>query len=61
MEAEFRRKNHNLEDALRKRYEEWRGELEKRDRYGLNSMAHCKESFQLMTYEQVNNIALVIG
>ena len=46
-------------DALKKRDEEWRAELEKRDLYWLNSMAHCKQSFRLMTYEQVNNRALL--
>ena len=55
MEAELRRRDQNLDDALRKRDEERRAELEKRDQYWLNSMAHYKQSFRLMTYEQVNN------
>ena len=48
-----------MEDALRKKNEEWRAELEKKDQYWLNSMAHYKKSFRLMTYEQVNNRAFL--
>ena len=59
LEAELKRRDQNLEDALRKRDEEWRDELEKRDKYWLNSMRHMKQSFQLMTYEQVNNKAFL--
>ena len=33
--------------------------LESRDRDWLNSLDHCKESLTLMTYEQVNNRALM--
>ena len=33
--------------------------LESRDRDWLNSLDHCKESLRLMTYEQVNNRALM--
>ena len=55
MEAELRRRDQNLEDALRKRDEEWKGEFEKSDQYWLNSIGHIKQSFRLMTYEQVNN------
>ena len=33
--------------------------LESRDKNWLNSMAHCEESFRLMTYEQVNNRTLL--
>ena len=33
--------------------------LELRDRDWLNSLAHCKESFRLMTQEQVNNMTLL--
>ena len=33
--------------------------LESRDRDGLNNLQHCKESFRLMTYEQVNNRTLL--
>ena len=33
--------------------------LESRDKNWLNSMTHCKESFCLMTYEQVNNRTLL--
>ena len=29
--------------------------LESRDKNWFNSLAHCKESFRLMTYDQVNN------
>ena len=29
--------------------------LESRDRDWLNSLEHCKQSFRLMTYEQINN------
>ena len=29
--------------------------LESRDQNWLNSLAHCKQSFRLMTYEHVNN------
>ena len=59
MEAELRKRDHNLEDALRQRDKEWRGELENRDQYWLNSMGHMKQSFRLMTYEQVNNRAFL--
>ena len=59
MESEFRRRDQNLEDALRKRDEERRGELETRDQYWLNSIGHMKQSFRLMTYEQVNNRAFL--
>ena len=53
-EVELRRRDQNMEDTLKKRDEEWRAKLEKRDQYWLNSMTHCKKSFRLMTYEQVN-------
>ena len=33
--------------------------LESRDRDWLNSLMHCKESFRLMTHEQVNNRTLM--
>ena len=33
--------------------------LESRDKNWLNSLVHCKESFCLMTYEQVNNRTLL--
>ena len=33
--------------------------LESRDNNWLNSLAYCKESFRLMTYEQVNNMTLL--
>ena len=33
--------------------------LESRDNNWLNSLAHCKKSFCLMTYEQVNNMTLL--
>ena len=33
--------------------------LESRDKNWLNSLAHCKQSFLLMTYEQVNNKTLL--
>ena len=59
MEEELKRKDQNLEDALNKRDEEWRDELEKRDQYWLNSMAHCKKIFRLMTYEKVNRRTLL--
>ena len=36
-----------------------RAELEKRDQNWLNSLAHCKQSFHLMTYEQVNSRTLM--
>ena len=55
MEVELRRRDQNLEDALRKRDEEWRGEVEKRDQYWSNIIGHMKQSFRLMTYEQINN------
>ena len=48
-----------MEDALKKRDEEWRAELEKRDQYWLNGMAHYKQSFCLMTYKQLNNRAFL--
>ena len=32
---------------------------ESRDNNWLNSLAHCKQSFRLMTYEQVNNRTLL--
>ena len=59
MEAELRRRDQNLEDALKQRDEKWRAELEKRDHNWLNSLAHCKQSFFLMTYEQVNSRTLL--
>ena len=59
MEAELKRRDQNLEHALRKRDEEWRGELEKRDQYWLNGIGHMKQSFRIMTYEQVNNKAFL--
>ena len=33
--------------------------LESRDKNWFNSLAHCKQSFRLMTYEQVNNRTLL--
>ena len=33
--------------------------LESRDKDWLNSLEHCKESFRLMTHEQVNNRTLM--
>ena len=33
--------------------------LESRDQNWLNNLAHCKQSFLLMTYEQVNNKTLL--
>ena len=33
--------------------------LESRDKNWLNSLEHCKQSFCLMTYEQVNNRTLL--
>ena len=33
--------------------------LESRDKNWLNSLTHCKDSFFLMTYEQVNNRTLL--
>ena len=33
--------------------------LESRDKNWLNNLAHCKESFRLMTYEQVSNRTLL--
>ena len=33
--------------------------LESRDKNWLNNLAHCKESFRLMTYEQVDNRTLL--
>ena len=33
--------------------------LELRDKNWLNSLAHCKQSFRLITYEQVNNKTLL--
>ena len=59
MEAELRRRDQNLEDAFKKRDEEWKAELEKKDQYLLNSMANCKQSFRLMTYEQVKSRTLL--
>ena len=59
MEVELKRRDQNLEDALKQRDEEWRAELEKRDQNWLKSLAHWKQSFRLMTYEQVNSITLL--
>ena len=56
---ELRRRDQNLEYALKKKDEEWRAELEKRDQNWLNSLAHYKQSFRLLTYEQVNNRTLL--
>ena len=33
--------------------------LKSRDMNWLNSLEHCKQSFRLMTYEQVNNRTLL--
>ena len=33
--------------------------LESRDNNWLNSLAHCKQSFRLMTYEQINSRTLL--
>ena len=33
--------------------------LESRDKYWLNSLEHCKESFRLMIHKQVNNGTLM--
>ena len=33
--------------------------LESRGKNWLNSLAHCKESFHLITYEQINNRTLM--
>ena len=44
---------------MKQKDEEWRAELEKKDRNWLNSLAHCKQSFHLMTYEQVNSKTLL--
>ena len=33
--------------------------LESRDKNWLNNFSHCRESFHLMTYEQVNNRTLL--
>ena len=33
--------------------------LESRDKNWLNNLAHCKQSFHLITYEQVNNRTLL--
>ena len=33
--------------------------LESRDKNWFNSLEHCKQSFRLMTYEQVNNKTLL--
>ena len=59
LDAELRRMDQNLEDALKQRDEEWKAELEKMDKNWLNSLEHCKQSFRLMTYEQVNNMTLL--
>ena len=59
MEAELRRRDQNLEDALKQRDEELRAKLEEMDHNWLNSMAHCNQSFRLMTYEQVNSRTLL--
>ena len=32
-----------------------------KDKNWLNSLAHCKESFRLMTYEQVNNKTILVS
>ena len=45
--------------CFKKKNEEWKGELEKRDQYWLNNMGHMKQIFRLMTYEQVNNRAFL--
>ena len=51
-DAEWRTMIRNRENALK-------ASLESRDRNWLNNLAHCKENFHLMTYEQVNNRTLL--
>ena len=49
----------NLVKMLEDRDKAMKAVLESRDRDWLNSLQHYKESFRLMTYEQVNNRTLM--
>ena len=49
----------NLMKMLEDRDKAMKATLESRDRDWLNSLQHCKESFRMMIYEQVNNRTLV--
>ena len=49
----------NLVKMLEDRDKAMKVVLESRDRDWLNSLQHYKESFRLMTYEQVNNRTLM--
>ena len=49
----------NLVKMLKDRDKAMKAALESRDKDWLNSLQQCKESVRLMTYEQVNNRALM--
>ena len=49
----------NLVKMLKDRDKAMKATLESRDKDWLNSLQQCKESVRLMTYEQVNNRALM--
>ena len=49
----------NLVKMLEDRDKAMKEALESRDRDWLNSLEHCRESFRLMTYEQVINRTLM--
>ena len=49
----------NLVKMLEDRDKAMKETLESRDKDWLNSLQHCKENIRLMTYEQVNNKALM--
>ena len=49
----------NLVKMLEDRDKAMKAVLESRNRDWMNSLKHCKESFRLMTYEQVNNRTLM--
>ena len=49
----------NLVKMLEDREKAMKATLESRDGDWLNSLQHCKESFRMMTYEQVNNRTLM--
>ena len=57
--TETRRHEEGLLKMLGDRDNAMKACLESRDRDWLNDLAHCKESFRLMTYEQVNNRTLL--
>ena len=57
--TETRKHEAGLIKMLEDRDNDLKACLESRDKNWLNSLAHYKENFHLMTYEQVNNMILL--